>query len=89
MAALQNAQAGTAHGSPTHSDHGALEEDMAPPPCDISRETVAANATKEDTTPAKDDMSFRTWINSTLHRRTQVTPQACARVHDFQALSAA
>ena len=89
MKALKDAQAGTEHSSPAHSDDGALDEDMAPPPCDISRETVAANATKEDTASAKDDRAVHTWANSTLHRRTQVAPQACARVHDFQALSAA
>jgi len=62
---------------------------MSSPPCDISRETVEANASKGDASPIQAHSTVRRWANSTLHRRTQVAPQACARVHDFQALSAA
>ena len=76
------------HSGPAHSDGGVLDAHTAFP-LDFTRETAAANDTKEDTATAKDGISFRTWMNLTLHRRTQVAPQACARVQDFQALSAA
>ena len=88
MKALKDAQAGTEHGNHPRSDGNMLDEDMAPPLSDISHETVVANATKGDTTRIHAAPTLHRWANSTLHRRTQVAPQACARAR-LQALSAA
>ena len=87
--ALKNGQVGTEHGSRVGWDDGALDDTMASPLSGSSRESAVSNATKENTASVQADSTARRWANSTLHRRTQVAPQACARVQDFQALSAA
>ncbi len=65
------------------------DDDTASPLSDISREAVVANATKGGTAAAQAGATASTWADSTLHRHAQVLPQACARVADFQALTAA
>eukprot|EP01043_Picozoa_sp_COSAG02_P046624 COSAG02_NODE_4380_length_5425_cov_171.848104_2_plen_803_part_00 len=77
------------HSGPAHSYGGTLDEDMAPAPYDISRETVAPDAMKGHTIHVHARTTVHRWANPTLHRRTQAMPQACARMTDFQALSAA
>ena len=92
---LTDSQTDTEYGSRARSHGGAGNEDPASlsdqsrDPGRRGKSGALANATKEDTASVQADSTDRRWMNSTLHRRAQAAPQACARVQDFQALSAA
>ena len=88
MKLMSDSQTGTGHGSRARSHSGGLLN--ADTSLSDSREAAAANVTKKDApAPVQGGSTAFTQTNSTQHRRAQAAPQACVRVADFQALTAA